>query len=152
MSYEIIESFYLIGITVRTTNENGQAAQDIGALWNRFMSEEVAGRIPGKTDDNIYCVYTAYEKDYTRPYTTLLGCSVKGLDNIPEGMTGLIIEKARYRKYTAQGNIHEDAVFNEWQKIWNSDIDRTYIADFEVYGEKAKNPEQAEVDIFIAVR
>ena len=29
---------------------------------------------------------------------------------------------------------------------------RDYTADFEVYGEKAQNPENAEVDIFVAVK
>jgi predicted transcriptional regulator YdeE len=32
------------------------------------------------------------------------------------------------------------------------DLDRSYTADFEIYGEKAQNPENAEVDIFIAVK
>jgi len=29
----------IIGISVRTTNQNGQAMQDIGNLWQRFFSE-----------------------------------------------------------------------------------------------------------------
>lgn len=149
---ENIETFHLIGITVRTTNENGQAGQDIGALWNRFISEQVTASIPGKVDDTIYNVYTEYEKDYTRPYTTLLGCRVNNLDTIPEGMKGITIHAANYLRYTAKGNIHDGIVFKEWQKIWNTDLDRAYTADFEVYGEKALNPEQAEVDIFIAVK
>ncbi len=32
------------------------------------------------------------------------------------------------------------------------DMDRAFTADFEVYGEKAQNPSDAEVDIFIAVK
>ena len=32
------------------------------------------------------------------------------------------------------------------------DLDRSYTADFEIYDEKAQNPENAEVDIFIAVK
>ena len=43
-------------------------------------------------------------------------------------------------------------VFGEWTKIWNSDLVRTFTADFEVYGEKAQNPENAEVDIFVAIK
>ena len=37
-------------------------------------------------------------------------------------------------------------------KIWNSDLDRSFTSDFEIYGEKAQNPETAEVDIFIAIK
>ncbi|MFT4644864.1 MAG: putative transcriptional regulator YdeE [Planctomycetota bacterium] len=32
------------------------------------------------------------------------------------------------------------------------DLDRTYTADFEIYGEKVQNPQDAEVDIMIAVK
>jgi predicted transcriptional regulator YdeE len=32
------------------------------------------------------------------------------------------------------------------------DLDREYSADFEVFGEKAQNPQHAEIDILIAVK
>jgi len=34
-----LESFKVIGISVRTTNENGQAAKDIPFLWNKFLKK-----------------------------------------------------------------------------------------------------------------
>ena len=67
-------------------------------------------------------------------------------------MVEKIIEEAIYSKHIATGNILQGMVFNEWTKIWNSDLQRTFTADFEVYGGKAQNPENAEVDIFIAVK
>ncbi|WP_370527302.1 GyrI-like domain-containing protein [Pedobacter sp. SYSU D00535] len=57
-----------------------------------------------------------------------------------------------FTKFTAKGNLNEGIVFQEWTKIWNMDFPRKYTADFEVYGERAQNPEAAEVDIFIAVK
>ena len=152
MSNQKIQKFSVIGLSVRTTNENGQAGQDIPALWNKFMTEGIIEQIPNKIDNSIYCIYTEYEKDHTKPYTTILGCKVESLDTIPNGMTGKTIEEATYTKYIAKGNILQGMVFNEWTKIWNSDLDRTFTADFEVYDEKAQNPENAEVDIFIAVK
>jgi len=97
-------------------------------------------------------VYTDYEKDHTRPYTTLLGCRVHDLNDIPTGMTGKTIETADYELFTAKGDLTQGAVFNEWVKIWNADIPRAFIADFEVYGAKAQQPQAAEVDIFVGVR
>jgi predicted transcriptional regulator YdeE len=41
MRNQKIQKFSVIGISVRTTNENGQAGQDIPALWQKFMSENV---------------------------------------------------------------------------------------------------------------
>ncbi|MCT4121791.1 GyrI-like domain-containing protein [Elizabethkingia anophelis] len=147
-----LDTFYVIGIAVRTTNENQKAAQDIPVLWNKFMTEGIINLIPNKADHAIYCIYTDYEKDYTKPYTTILGCKVNSLDTIPEGMVGKIIESSDYSKQTIKGNLTEGIVYNEWLKIWNMDLDRSYTADFEIYDEKAQNPENAEVDIFIAVK
>src|SRR5690606_22001317 len=91
-----IEKFSIVGLAIRTTNENGQAARDIPALWKRFMEERVADYIPDKADNALYCIYTDYEKDHTRPYTTILGCKVQNLNIIPEGMTGRTFEEGEY--------------------------------------------------------
>lgn len=152
MSSQKIQKFSVIGISVRTTNENGQASQDIPALWNKFMTEGIAEKIPNKTDSSIYCIYTEYEKDHTKPYTTILGCKVENLGTIPNGMVGKTFDEATYTKHIAKGNIMQGMVFGEWTRIWNSDLDRTFTADFEVYSEKTQNPEKAEVDIFVAVK
>jgi predicted transcriptional regulator YdeE len=147
-----LQSFSIIGISVRTTNEHGQAGRDIPALWNQFIAEGIAEKIPNKTDDSIYCIYTEYEKDHTKPYTTILGCKVENLANIPTGMVGKKIAEENYSQHIAKGNLLEGAVYNEWVKIWNANLPRIFTADFEVYGEKAQDPANAEVDIFIAVK
>ena len=147
-----IQNFSVIGISVRTTNENEQSAKDIPALWNTLLSEAILSKIPNKISKDIVCVYTDYEKDHTKPYTTILGAVVANLDAIPEGMTGKTIEGINYEKFTAKGNLAEGIVIKEWIKIWNSDLNRIFTSDFEVYGEKAQNPENAEVDIFIAIK
>lgn len=147
-----IETFNVIGISVRTTNENGTSAQDIPALWNKFTTEGIQQKISGKISEDIFCIYTDYEKDHTKPYTTILGCKVESLDNIPENMVGKTIESADYEELIAKGNLSEGIVYSKWLEIWNSNLDRVFTADFEVYGEKVQNPENAEVDIYIALR
>ncbi len=147
-----MEPFKVIGISVRTTNENNQAAKDIPVLWENLMNEDILNRIHNKTDNTIYSIYTDYEKDHTKPYTTILGCKVENLDHIPEGMVGKSFDGGDYIKFTTKGDLAKDLVINEWLKIWEMDMDRAFTADFEVYGEKAQNPSDAEVDIFIAVK
>ncbi len=147
-----IQKTNIIGIAIRTTNEHGKSAEDIGQLWNRFLSENIADKIPNKLESSIYSIYTDYESDHTKPYTTILGCPVSDFDNVPEGMVTKTIEAGEYKQYTVKGNIHENIVYNAWLKIWNNDIPRAYTADFEVYGDKAQNPENAEIDIFIALK
>ncbi|WP_406844809.1 GyrI-like domain-containing protein [Flavobacterium soyae] len=147
-----IHNFSIIGISVRTTNENGQSGQDIPALWNKFISEGVADKITNKLNNDIICVYTDYEKDHNKPYTTILGCPVENLDCIPEGLTGKIIESDNYDKFTPKGNLADGIVYNEWLKIWDSGLNRIFTSDFEIYGKKAQDRENAEVDIYIAVQ
>ena len=146
-----MNAFQIIGISIRTTNENGKAKQDIGALWRTFMSENLIENIPNIKDETIYAVYTDYEGDHTKPYTTILGYKVGSLSVIPEGMVGKTIESATYTKFTAKGDLTKNAVVDQWLKIWNTDIDRAYKSDFEMYGEKAVDPTNGEADIFISV-
>lgn len=148
----IIQKFNVIGISVRTTNENGKSGEDIPALWNKFMTEEIQHKIPVKVSNDIICIYTDYEKDHTKPYTTILGCKVLSLDFVPENMAGKTIESAHYKQLVAKGNLADGIVFNKWLEIWSSNLDRSFTTDFEVYGEKTQNPENATVDIYIAIQ
>src|SRR5690606_1631514 len=77
MNNQIIQKFYVIGISIRTINENGQSAKDIETLWGKFWGEEIQKQIPNKVNDNIYAVYTDYETDFTGPYTTIIGLPVR---------------------------------------------------------------------------
>jgi len=151
MEIKDIQEFYIIGISVRTTNANGQGAKDIGGLWNRFMTEGIADKIPNKSGFDIYSVYTNYDGDYTNPYTTILGCKVNNIEEVPEGMVAHKVEAGSYQPFVAKGNLNEGVVVTEWQKIWSSDLARKYTSDFEIYGARAQNPEDAEVDIYIAI-
>lgn len=152
MNRTTVEPFYIIGLAIRTTNENGTSATDIPKLWERFFAENSIVLIPNKTSNELYCMYTDYESDYTKPYTTILGCKVSSLDEIPEGFTGKQVDGGNYSLITAKGKMADGIVFQEWTKIWNGDLPRAYTADFEIYGDKAQNPDHAEVDIFVAVK
>lgn len=146
-----IDAFHVIGISVRTTNENEQAAKDIPALWGKFMSEGIQAKIPNKIDAEVLSIYTNYESDYTKPYDTILGCKVSSLDTIPEGMVAQSFDESTYLEYVSKGDMNQGVVYNTWLKIWEANIDRKYTADFEVYGEKAQNPSNIEVPIYVAV-
>ncbi len=146
-----VQPFNLIGISIITSNDNGQAAEEIGGLWQRFMSENLLDKIPNKVDNTIYSMYTDYEGDHTQPYRVILGCKVDNLEQIPDGMFGKSIEGGQYFKTSAKGDLMKGLVVNKWLEIWEMGLDRKYTADFEVFGEKAQDPGNAEVDFFIAI-
>ena len=147
-----IEPFHVIGIAKRTSNVNGQAAKEIAELWQQFMSENILEKIPNKVDPSIYSLYTEYEGDYLKPYTAMLCCKVENLNNIPDGMLGKSIVGGSYVKLSTKGDLAKGIIVDQWTRIWEMDLDRAYTADFELFGEKAQDPSNAEVDFFIAVK
>jgi predicted transcriptional regulator YdeE len=129
---EKLDEMTIIGISTRTTNKDGQARHDIGALWSRFMEDNFIEKIPGKESQDIYCVYSDYESDFNGPYTTVLGCRVEKIDEVPEGLTMIKIPTCSYHVYESSGEMPK-ALVDTWTYIWNSETERSYIADFDVY-------------------
>lgn len=146
-----IAPFKLMGISIKTTNENNQALADITALWQRFMGENILSKIPNRVDDTVYSLYTEYEGDHTQPYRVILGCKVTDLNEIPEGMYGKSFDGGSYVKTSAKGDLMKGLIANHWAKIWEMDLNRTYTADFEVFDERSGNPSNAEVDFYVAI-
>lgn len=154
MKNQNIRKFNIIGISTRTTNNNGQAAQDIEALWLKFWGQNIQEQIPNKVSEEIYAVYTDYETDFTGYYTTIIGLPVSSLANIPKGFVGLTIETDNYLKFVSKGKMPE-AVVNTWLEIWGNEelnTKRAYKADFTIHGKKYYDGDQAEVETFISVK
>lgn len=146
-----LDKLLIVGISVRTNNSNNQAQRDISQLWGRFILHNTSNAIPNKVSEDIYCLYTDYESDHTGDYTTILGCVVSAADNIPEDMVATEIPKGDYLKFISEGKLPE-SVAQTWETIWQSDFNRSYTADFEVYGIAAQNPDNAIVATYLAVK
>ena len=145
-----IEAFDVVGISTRTGTDHTLVGQQIGDLWHRFMAEGVMQRIPQKTDGNIYSVYTDYEGNHEQPYTVVIGCRVPKDTEAPAGMTKATINGGLYRQYIAQGDLTGPAIVQAWETIREANLDRKFTSDFEVYGDKARNPKEGEADVYVA--
>lgn len=115
------------------------------------MTEGILSKVPNKIDDTVYSIYTDYEGDFTKPYTTILGCKVGAFDSVPEGMVSVNVEGGVYQTFTAKGDLMKGVVYEKWLEIWNDKMDRAYTTDFEIYNEKPQNINDAEVEIFISL-
>jgi predicted transcriptional regulator YdeE len=148
-----INKFNIIGISVKTTNKDGQSAQDIGKLWQQFYVENLFDKTPNKLSNDIYSIYTDYKSDFTDEYTTIIGVQVSSLENIPAGLIGRQFPSDNFVKHTAKG-LMPKAIVEVWTDIWKRDkeLGRKYTYDFEVYGEKSQNGDNSEVEIYIATR
>jgi predicted transcriptional regulator YdeE len=76
---------------------------------------------------------------------------VSTLEVIPEKMIGEAFEGGDYLKTSAKGDLMNGLVVNKWSEIWEMKLDRKFTADFEVFGEKARNPKDAEIEFYIAI-
>lgn len=147
-----IEEFYVIGIFVRTSNEPGKGEKDIPALWTRFSTENIHGSIPNKINADVYGVYSDYEGDYTKPYTVTIGLKVNSIDQIPEGMHAVKVYGGNYEKFTGQGRLSENIIFNKWMEIWQANLDREYSTDFEYYPANQFYGDELSFDIMIGIK
>ncbi len=146
------EPIHIIGIQVRTSNNNNRAAQDIGAMWNKIYQENIGGQVPQKVSSDLYAVYSHYESNFKEEYTYTLGYRVSNLDEIPEGLHGNSIEPGNYKTFLAKGTMPMP-IITAWEEIWELEnkLNRSYQTDYEVYSEKANQGDQSEVPIFIGI-
>ncbi len=144
MNTETQPSRTLYGIQTQTSNET---PHEIAAIWQRFMADGLADEIPERADDQLIAAYFDYQGDHTQPYTFFLGCEVIDVDCAPEGFALRSLPAGRYAAFQARGPMPKTLI-ESWQQIRQSDLPRSYVADFEVH-DPAK-PD--EVAIYVGVR
>ena len=149
----------LVGLSARTNNKNEMNPQTskIGELAGRFWNENVAGKISNRKNPGItLAVYTDYDSNEHGDYTYFIGEEVDSLENIPEGLQGLTIPTSQYLKFTTSPGKMPEIVITAWQQIWKMSAEdfggkRAYLADFEVYDQRAMDPNNTSLDIFIGI-
>jgi predicted transcriptional regulator YdeE len=158
MNFRGLDAFAVAGIEIRTTNAAEMtSAALIPRQWDRFVKENLAAAIPHRVDDRILAVYTDYESDQHGEYSFLLGVRVSfeaefpDGPRIPEGMTLRRIPAAEYWVIASERGPVRRVVPDAWKQVWQSrEIRRSFQADFEVYDERAVNPENSVVEIWIS--
>lgn len=161
MKKELIDQpeIKLIGLTARTNNKNemNPLTSKIGKLASHFWSQNIANQIPNRKNPGVtLSVYTEYDSNEHGDYTYFVGEEVSSFENIPSELQQLTIPAAKYQKFTTpQGKIPE-IVINAWQQIWEMSAndfggERAYVADFEIYDQRANDPTNASLDIYIGL-
>ena len=153
------DGFDVVGIEVRANNSKEMSGQgSIGAQWERFMKEGIPGRIPNRVGDTIFALYTGYAKDRTSDYDFVIGMRVSATYAVPPGMVLKHVPAGKYAVVTSDKGPGFRVVPAAWQRIWimedSSQLGglRSYATDYEVYDERARDPQAAQVDIFVGIR
>ncbi len=150
----------LVGLTARTNNKNEMNPQTakIGELAGRFWSQNVASQISNRKNPGVtLSVYTEYDSNEHGDYTYFIGEEIESFENMPVELQKLTIPAAKYQKFTTSIGKMPEVVINAWQQIWKmlaSDFggNRAYVADFEIYDQRAIDPANTSLDIYIGIK
>ena len=123
---ENIKSKKITGKKIRTNNNK---IDEIISLWKEVPILGLSG--------DIYAVYYNYESDFNGDFDFLIGSENSALKDFAD------IKEGKYMIWTADS---QDAVGSAWQKIWNTELDRAYESDFEVYSQ------DGSIKIFIGIK
>lgn len=160
MNPKVVEEagFSVIGIAERTTNAREMSGEGmIGKQWGRFMQESLLAQIPNKADTSIIAVITDYASDKDGEYTHLIGARVTSTADVPEGMVVKKVPAGKYAIFTSEKGPVAQVVVGTWQKIWAQPKsapggNRAYKADYEVYDERAGDPQNAQMDVHVGIK
>jgi predicted transcriptional regulator YdeE len=150
MNYEIVQlnEKTVVGVTVRTSNNDENMAQAIGGLWQRFYEGGIYQSILNKKNGCSIGLYSNYENDANGAYDATVCCEVNRYEDLPIGADKKTISAGKYAKFVVHGHMQK-AVAEFWTKLWSMDLDRKYSSDFEEY--QSGDMENCEIDIYIAL-
>lgn len=150
----------LIGLTARTNNKNeiNSETAKIAKLAALYWSNQCANSIEHRVKPGItYAVYTDFDSDEHGDYTYFIGEAVDSLQGQDlEKFETITIPESSYQKFTTDPGEMPGVVISAWQNIWamkESDFGgkRKYVADFEIYDERAADPNNVIIDIYIGM-
>ena len=127
-----VPAFKVVGVSAVISGPK-KAADEINALWEEFFSQQVGSKLKVNEQDPIMAVYSDYEGDHTKPYRLTIGYEIAEDAEVPTGMHGVDIKEDDYALMRAGGE-QPKVLMDTWRTIWQSDLDRHFGTDFEVYG------------------
>ena len=152
-------AFSVIGIEVRTSNAKEATADGlIGKQWQRIFQEGLLQKIPAKTDNNIYALYSNYASDHNGEYSFTLGARVQDGTPAPAGFVLRTIPAGNYAVITSERGPVAQVVVAAWKRVWTMEDNhelgspRAYKTDFELYDRRTSNPQDSQVDLYIGLK
>lgn len=146
MEYEIVnlEEKKAVGISAVTNNKSPEMPKIIGGLWDEFY-KKVYGEINDKANNKSIGMYHKYQPN--GDYTVSICAEVNGTNQKYEVIT---IPSGKYAKFIVKGNV-VTAVQEFWQKVWNMNLDRSFVCDFEEY-QVGDDMDNMEIHMYISLK
>jgi predicted DNA-binding transcriptional regulator YafY/predicted transcriptional regulator YdeE len=139
------------GITKNIKSFDENFIQIIQAAWDEFSNNQIFEKISNKLGYDVVCIYEYIDNNPKNGCNLLIGTEVSSLEGISEELSKMEIPGGNYIQFISKGDITKGSVGETWNEIMQSNLDQNFTYDIEVYGKKAKNMQDAEVDIYISV-
>jgi predicted transcriptional regulator YdeE len=136
------DSFTVVGLSQVVRNDTPES---IEALWGAFRSNDLRAKVGADASAEIYCVYHDYEGGFMDPYRMTIGYRTSSA-TVPEGLHCADVPKQSVIVYDVKGP-QPQSLISQWQAIWNSKLNRSYRADYDIYD--ATDPEAVSVRVGI---
>jgi len=152
-----VAGFNVIGIEARTDNAKESTPDGIiPKQWQRFFNEGIPSKIPDATGPVFYAVYSDYAGDHNGEYYYLVGQRVKAGSAAPGGMVARQVLAGEYAVFTTDVGPFSKVIPDAWQHIFKLEAEgklkRAYKTDFEVYDQRAQNPQNGQIDIYVGLK
>ncbi|TGK86837.1 AraC family transcriptional regulator [Leptospira noumeaensis] len=153
----LLKPITLVGIKTRTTNAEEMSGNGkIAALWGKFLGEGILSQIQNRVSPSEWMVvYTEFESDETGAYTMFIGAAVDKIETLNPGLDWIQIPESAYLKVPTNWGPISSIGLETWKTIWSEDQykkNRSYIADLEIYGKNAGDPNHAQFDIYLGMK
>lgn len=152
------EAFQVVGLAVRTKNaDEVTGGGNIPKLWNKFVSEGWADRIPNRADQTLFAVYSDYASDENGEYTYMVAARVTSVGRVPEGTTAKTVVAGKYAVLTSEKGPLSQVVPQMWMRVYPMKAAelggaRAFATDYEVYDDRAANPQEAVVELHLGLK
>ncbi|WP_088810437.1 MULTISPECIES: GyrI-like domain-containing protein [Listeria] len=144
MNYQVshFEEIKVTGEHVHISNDDPNMSEKFTELWQGFYQNHATMDMETK----VYGVYFNFEGDYEKP-TSLSYDVLAGVATADGEVT---IQNGKYARFTVVGN-PMTAPAALWQEIWQTQLERTCVTDFELY---YPNPdiEKTRIEIYIGIK
>jgi predicted transcriptional regulator YdeE len=151
-------AFSVIGITIRTNNAREATDEGvIGKQWQKFFQDDVLDKIPGRTDHNLYALYSDYANGRDGEYSVTIGARVGDGTVAPAGLILKTVPEGNYAVVTSDTGPVVKVVVAAWQRVWGMEDKhelgaRAYKTDFELYDRRGADPQNSQVDLYIGLK
>lgn len=124
-------------------------ARSSAIFGKRFFEEGIFFGIKNKANEKALGMYYDYENNEKGDYSTAVACEVNFSDGNNNDLSIIKIPAGKYAKFIVKGN-GITAVSDFWKELWQMNLPRTFVCDFEEYQNSDMN--NAEIHIYIGIK